>query len=302
MLAEFLQDAAALLRRTLPESVQIDTEICAEDSVVNVDSAQLQQALINLALNSRDAMLGGGVLCLQLTRTAPDTQVSCAACGRDFTGEWVVLSISDTGVGIASQDLQRIFEPFFTTARPIGHGPGLSQVMGIVEQQDGHITVDTVVGKGTTFSLYFPALVQLPVEGKEWQELEVTYGSGQPILVVEDNDALRKALLDALDMLGYRTLTSPNGQEALARLLEGGDEIALVLSDWIMPVMGGEALVAAMRERGLSIPVLMINGHPLTSEVAAKPPGVVAWIQKPVTLECLSAAISYGLGGQQRQQ
>jgi len=296
MLADFLQDAAALLRSALPESIQIDTEIRAEDTIVSVDPTRLQQALINLALNSRDAMPEGGRLRLRLTRTPPNTQVSCAPCGRDFTGEWVVLSISDTGGGIASQDLPHIFEPFFTTRRPIGHGLGLSQVMGIVEQQDGHITVDTAVGQGTTFSLYFPALAQLPVEEKECQELDVTYGSGQAILVVEDYGAMRKALLDALEMLGYRTLTSPNGREALARLLEGGDEIALVLSDWIMPVMGGEALVAAMRERGVSIPVLMITGHPLTSEVAAKPPGVVAWVQKPVTLECLSAAISYALG------
>ena len=247
MLADFLQDAAALLRSALPESIRIETEICAADTMVSVDPTRLEQALINLALNSHHAMPGGGVLHLRLTRTAPNTHVSCAPCGRDFTGEWVVLSISDTGVGIRSQDLPHIFEPFFTTHRPSGHGLGLSQVMGIVEQQDGHITVDTAVGEGTTFSLYLPALTQLSVEEQEWQEPEITYGGGQAILVVEDNDAMRKAFLDALDMLGYRTLTSANGQEALARLLEGGDEIALVLSDWIMPVMGGEALVAAMR-------------------------------------------------------
>ncbi len=295
-LADFLQGAAELLRRTLPESIRIDTEVGAEDTMVSVDPTRLQQALINLALNSRDAMPEGGLLRLRVARTPPNTQVSCMPCGREFTGEWVVLSISDTGAGIDPQDLPQIFEPFFTTRRPSGHGLGLSQVLGIIEQQDGHITVDTAVGQGTTFSLYFPALAQLAVEEEGWQDREVAYGSDQAILVVEDNDAMRKALVDVLNMLGYRTHAAPDGQEALARLLEGGDEIALVLSDWIMPVMGGEALVAAMRERGLSVPVLMITGDPLTSEVAAKPPGVVAWVQKPVSLECLSAAISFALG------
>jgi two-component system cell cycle sensor histidine kinase/response regulator CckA len=163
-------------------------------------------------------------------------------------GEWVQVTVSDTGTGIPPHVLPHIFEPFFTTRAPLGSGLGLAQVHGIVAQHEGHIDVETQVGHGTTFTIYLPTLPMHPPEPISLEAPTLAQGQGETILVVEDDDATREALVESLGVLNYRVLEATNGQEALAILEQRRGEIALVLSDVVMPGMGSIALLRSMRQ------------------------------------------------------
>jgi signal transduction histidine kinase/ActR/RegA family two-component response regulator len=294
-LEPLLGKAVALLERTLPENVRIDLASEPGETIIYADPARVQQAIVNLASNARDAMPGGGELHIALARVEGG-EIDCVDCGRVVGGVWVQVTVRDTGTGIPAEALPHIFEPFFTTRAPLGHGLGLAQVYGIVKQHEGHIEVETEVGRGTTFRLYWPAL---PVAGPEAQvriQADAAPGEGQTILVVEDNAAMRTALVDVMDMLGYRVLEAANGREALAVCEEHIDNISLVLSDWVMPLMGGLALVRELEERDMAVKVLMLTGHPLDYETSwALPKSVVGWVLKPPSLEQLTEAVAQAL-------
>jgi CheY-like chemotaxis protein len=205
-------------------------------------------------------------------------------------GNWIQVEISDTGKGMPSDELQHIFEPFFTT-KEVGQGTGLglAQVYGIVRQHDGYIDVKTVVGQGSTFILYFPTedtgeklatAIDMPV---------LKEGRGETVLVVEDNAATLQALVDSLTLLNYRVLEATNGREALAILESRADEISAVLSDLVMPEMGGIALLHAMQEKKLVIPTIILTGHPLSQDIENNlKPGPTGLLAKPPDLVSLS--------------
>ncbi|HQK14124.1 MAG TPA: PAS domain S-box protein [Anaerolineae bacterium] len=288
MVDSFLKEIVKLLRRTLPENLQIDLTIEAGDHAILADPTRIQQAVVNLALNARDAMPNGGELHISLARIAGQP-IQCVDCGPVLSGEWVEIAVADTGTGIPPEVLPHIFEPFFTTRAPLGHGLGLAQVYGIVNQHGGHIAVETQPGKGTTFRLYWPALQTSSLQPEASLKAEVLSGQGETIMVVEDDALVRAALIDALDMLGYRALEAANGQEALTLYTAHADTVALVISDWVMPTMSGSELVRALYERAPSLKVLMLTGHPLNQETRESvPPNVVGWILKPPNLERLS--------------
>lgn len=156
----FVEDVAHLLRRTLPSTVEVLLEPDDACAAVQVhgDAARLEQALLNLGCNARDAMPDGGRLTLLLCCTPPDTEVACAICREPVLGEWVVIGVQDEGCGIPAAARPHIFEPFFTTRAPLGHGLGLPQVMGIVRQHRGHVAMETAEGVGTVMKLYLPVL------------------------------------------------------------------------------------------------------------------------------------------------
>jgi PAS domain S-box-containing protein len=294
-LDSFLKEAIKLLRRTLPESIQIDIALEPGDYLINADLTRIQQAIINLALNARDVMPSGGALHIALSRTAGQ-EIQCVGCGPVTGGEWICMSVTDTGTGIAPDVLPHIFEPFFTTRAPLGHGLGLSQVYGIVKQHEGHIEVETEVGQGTTFRLYWPALAAPSPPVKVEAASQIPHGQGETILLVEDDATTRGALAAALEMLDYQVLVAANGQEALATFEQHADEIALVLSDWVMPSMGGLELVRNLVVLQPEVGVLLLTGHPLSKEVKdAVPSNVVGWILKPPSLDQLAEAISQAL-------
>ncbi len=294
-LRPFLEEVVGLLKRTLPENIRIDLACGRGEHIIHADPMRVQQALVNMALNARDAMPEGGELRIGLDRSRieeggpmplPDMQA----------GEWVQVTVTDTGTGIPPKVLPHIFEPFFTTKAPLGHGLGLAQVYGIVKQHEGHIGAETQVGKGTTFTFYFPMLAIAQPEPPIQEMPALVQGSGELILVVEDDPAMRAALVDVLDMLNYKVLEAANGREAVAVVEQHHGDISLVLSDWVMPLMGGLELVRELQQRRLSAKVLMLTGHPLDRTTKSKPPeGVVGWVQKPPSLDQLAEAVAQAL-------
>jgi CheY-like chemotaxis protein len=252
--------------------------------------------LTNLAVNARDAMPGGGRLRIGLERITTEPEVSPPQPGMK-AGEWIRLSVSDTGTGIPTEALPHIFEPFFTTKGPgEGSGLGLAQVHGIVGQHGGHIGVDTRVGEGTTFAIYLPVVHTGPPKPFGVEVSTIPNGCAEAVLVVEDGDALREALVASLGRLNYRALQAANGREALALVEEHGDEIALVLSDVVMPEMGGVALLQALRQRRWLKPVILLTGHPMGEELdELRTQGLCAWLPKPPDLEDLAQAMARAL-------
>jgi two-component system, cell cycle sensor histidine kinase and response regulator CckA len=300
----FLQEQVELWRRTIPESIKIYLQDeTTRECVIHADPTRLQQLFTNLVLNARDAMPQGGELYLSLKQFRLENE-DTAPLPDMVAGDWVELSVSDTGTGIPAATLSHIFEPFFTTKEPgLGSGLGLAQVYGIVKQHLGHIAVQTEEGRGTTFTIYLPALVTALPRATAVTPPAPLQGHGETILIVEDNEVLREALASTLAMLNYRVLTAADGRQALA-ILEGqaGSEpeaepaVALVLCDLVMPEMGGAALFQALRQRDLTVPFMILTGHPMVSELQAlQAQGLAGWLLKPIGAEELAAAVARAL-------
>jgi CheY-like chemotaxis protein len=209
-------------------------------------------------------------------------------------GEWALVTVSDTGTGIPPDVLPHIFEPFFTTRAPLGSGLGLAQVHGIVGQHGGRIDVDTQVGEGTTFTIYLPMhLAEPSISAAAAGPAALPAGRGETILIVEDDAVVRRALMDSLEGLNYSVLEAVNGLEALALLEQHGDSIALLLSDVVMPGMGGMALLHTLRETGSTVPMVMLTGHPLEKELEdLRAQGTIDWLPKPPQLEDLAEVVA----------
>lgn len=292
MLRPFIKELGKLLERVLPETITLRLNYSSEDDyMVLADPTRLQQAVLNLAFNARDAMEGRTPARLDLTLGRYNGEVRCYTCGQVKSAQaWVTLSVHDTGTGIPDTVFPHLFEPFFTT-KPEGKGTGmgLPQVYGIVKAHQGHIEVRTQVGVGSMFTLYFPAYTESSTVAIE-PEANIRRGQGEVILVVEDNEALRKALMVTLWEGNYWTLEASNGKEALA-LLEQHPEIVLILSDWVMPEMSGRALLEALRARGYTVPVIVMSGHLVEQELEALGDQLAGWVLKPVTPDQLYAMI-----------
>lgn len=297
-LLPLLKEQHKLLAQTLPENIEIRLTYDQAEHIIHADPTRMQQMLVNLAVNARDAMPEGGVLHMELHRvhieaTAPPVPTMLA-------GDWLRLRISDTGVGMAPGVISHIFEPFFTTKAPgKGTGLGLAQVHGIVAQHEGHITVESAPGVGTTFSIYFPAIEVLSSNGVAVSStitVNLPHGRGEMVLVVEDEDVVRRAVVDLLEVLRYRTCEASNGSDALQMLQTQVDTIDLVMSDVVMPKLGGLGLLQAMRQRGHSVPLILLTGHPIGLELAdLKAQGLSAWLVKPPPLKDLAETIAHVL-------
>jgi len=295
-LLSLTKETSKLLERTLPESISISMESDGDSFKVNADVAQIQQAITNLAVNARDAMPDGGTLRFALSRLVADNDDSLPLPEME-TGQWVSLTVSDSGTGMPEEILPHIFEPFFTT-KEIGQGSGLglAQVYGIVRQHDGYIETASRVGQGTTFTIYLPEWVDAEVADTSPAQADLSSGGGELILLVDDNAAVREVGEAMLENLGYRVVTAYNGQEALALFEERRNEVALVISDMVMPAMGGSLLTQRLREINPETRVILMSGYPL-GEAGRRPldHGAVAWIQKPLSLEKLAETVEQAL-------
>jgi two-component system cell cycle sensor histidine kinase/response regulator CckA len=263
-----LADVERMLRRVLGEHVTIHMELGEDLHAVSVDPGQLDQVVVNLAVNARDAMPGGGRLNIV---TANETLDEAIAQELGVApGPHVRLDMRDTGHGMDAQTLAHIFEPFYTTKEPgKGTGLGLATVYGIVSQSGGALKVESQPGQGTVFHIYLPA----SRHGEEaflFQEQPGldTLGGSESILLVEDENAVRDVLQRTLENHGYQVLVAEEGQHALDLLL-GGLEVDLVLCDVVMPVLGGMDLAQAFRTLGRRTPIVLMTGytdHPLDGE------------------------------------
>src|SRR5207247_1555244 len=272
-----------LLRRLIGEDVELVTALSPDIVAVRVDPASIEQVLVNLAVNSRDAMPVGGRLTVETSMVDLDsayasTHVTVAP------GRYVMLAVSDTGQGMDAATRARVFEPFFTTKEPgKGTGLGLSTVYGIVNQSGGHIDVSSEVGIGTTFTIYLPRVGAAPSA-----DVVGDAGAGPPphgtetVLVVEDDEAVRQLALEILEAGGYTVLTAATPAQALA-LVEGSrSAIHLRLTDVVMPRMNGRALADDVKRRRVGLKVIFMSGY--TADVIG-PKGILdpgmTLIQKP---------------------
>jgi signal transduction histidine kinase len=248
-----------LLQRALGETIQIEVTLPAEPWCIHVDRNQLENALLNLAINARDAMGGEGTIGLIGENIVLD-ESSCA--GKDIpAGDYVRLSVIDRGAGMPPDVLDHVFEPFFTTKTDgQGTGLGLSMVFGFVKQSGGHIEITSDVGEGTRAQMYFPRSRQ-PETGEEAPHSPLLTGGQETILVVEDNEEVRSASVELLEQSGYRTLTAANGDEAMKLLLEGV-VVDLIFTDVVMPgLIKSSDLAAWAKVQSPPVPVLFTSGH-----------------------------------------
>jgi len=295
-LSGLLIETFDFLKSTIPENIEMHLDLAAGDYLVEADATQLQQVITNLVLNARDAMAGGGVLGLGLTRADVAGEEKCVICGQPIEGEWVQLKVTDTGPGIPPEILGRVFEPFFTT-KDVGQGTGLglAQVYGIVPQHHGHILVESEVGQGSAFTIYLPPAVA-PNQVVSVEAAQAKQGQGETILVVEDDPGVLEATGAMLRQLGYTVLAANSGTEALDHFEAHRQKIDLVLSDMVMPDMDGEELFQRLQAIDPSLKMIVMSGYPLGNRGAdLLAGGVVDWLQKPVSFGQLSQAVAQAL-------
>jgi PAS domain S-box-containing protein len=254
------QRLGKFLMRIIGEDITLRTVFVGERLTVMADSGQIEQLLMNLATNARDAMPAGGELTIR-TETVKLGHDFYQQHGFGTPGRYALITVTDNGSGMDSDTQSKIFEPFFTTKAPgRGTGLGLSIVYGIVKQHGGYITIASQPGFGTTFSIYLP-LVDVPQEAVRVAPMAVPLGGEETILVVEDDPAVRRLVESVLKRFGYAVLLAGSGEEALALYEAQADEVHLALLDVILPKMNGKEVCEALRQRSPRLKVLFLSGY-----------------------------------------
>jgi PAS domain S-box-containing protein len=285
-----------MVRRLVGEDVVLLTKFHPDLPRISADPGQLQQVVLNLAVNARDAMPRGGTLLIETALVELDEHYP-RQHPTAKPGVHVVLAVTDTGCGMDPATRSRVFEPFFTTKEAgKGTGLGLSTVYGIVKQSGGHIWVYSEVGRGTTFKLYFPPNYGAVKVSEPERIAAPVNGSGATILLVEDERPVRSTVRRLLERHGYKVLEAANGQDALALVTSRQAEIHLVLSDMVMPGMGGMELADRVRALLPTLPVLLMTGY--TEEAitrAGERPRDEQIIEKPFTLSAMLEKVRWAL-------
>ncbi|HUG40684.1 MAG TPA: PAS domain S-box protein [Longimicrobiales bacterium] len=290
-----VRELRRMLTRLIGEDVVLSTELAEDPGCVLVDPGQIEQVILNLAVNARDAMPGGGELRIRTAPVELEARDLADAEGLE-PGPYVELDVSDTGGGMAPEVLERVFEPFFTTKElGKGTGLGLSTVYGIVKQSGGHIRVESLPNAGTTFRVFFPR-----VEGQPDREESRAAGGGarrgETVLLVEDDSTVRGLASRILSGRGYRVIEARNGAEAWSTFRADPAAIDLVLSDVVMPEMGGRELLERVMAERPGIPVILMSGY--TDDIilrhGARDAGV-AFLEKPFTPAALAEQVREAL-------
>jgi two-component system cell cycle sensor histidine kinase/response regulator CckA len=294
-----LTELLHLLRRLIGENIELKMIHGRELGLIKADQGQFEQVLINLCVNARDAMPRGGKLTIRTSNRRSRTPIRLA--GEEMpAGEWVVISVADTGTGIPPEIIGRIFEPFFSTKEVgSGTGLGLSTVYGIVRQTGGYVHVESIPGEGTTFFIYLPRHVEVesqqvappaPDSGQEKSGGDLT-GAGH-ILLVEDEDAVRMFSARALRNKGYEVHEANSGEAALNVMATTEKPIDLLITDVIMPQMDGPTLVEVVRRTQPDLKVIFISGYTedrVRSQFAANEE--IHFLAKPFTLKQLASKV-----------
>jgi PAS domain S-box-containing protein len=284
-----LTNMQKMLQETLPKSVEVDVQIGQRLWMIVGDPTQVDQVLLNLCINSRDAMPYGGTLTIRAENTILDefyTRTNLHA----KPGPYLMIEVADTGCGVAPDIMDKIFDPFFTTKEPgKGTGLGLSTVQAIVKSHGGFVNVYSEIGKGTSFKVFFPAKQSAETQEAAVQQSEVPPGHGELILVVDDEAAVREIAQVTLESYNYRVMTAKDGAEAIACYTERKEQINAVLLDMMMPVMDGPTTIRALETIDPSVKVIAASGLMDTTQTSRVVRAVLA---KPYTAERLLKALS----------
>lgn len=272
-----------LLARVIGEDIKLNLRLSQNDIVVNADAGQLEQSLMNLATNARDAMPDGGTLTIGTEMSEMD-QDFLATHGFGKAGKFALLTVEDTGIGMDSQTKARIFEPFFTTKKVgKGTGLGLAMVYGIIKQHSGYIDVSSEEGKGTKFMVYLPLIKDEAAESKPRENIPKSGGT-ETILLVEDEASLRQVTKSMLEEFGYKVIEAEDGNDAIKKYNEQYRDIDLVLMDVIMPQKSGKEAYHEMQKIRPDVKIIFMSGHTgdiLTSKKIAEEG--LHFISKPVS-------------------
>ncbi|MGD9506448.1 MAG: ATP-binding protein, partial [Syntrophobacteraceae bacterium] len=282
------------LQRTIPESIHISLDITPDPSgyLVEADPAQIRQVIMNLALNSRDAMPQGGELLIRLSRLTIKSANERPVADLP-PGEWLQLSLSDTGTGISKETMQHIFEPFFTT-KDVGRGTGLgmAQVYGIIKQHNGSVDVKSTEGQGAAVSIFLPVFEQSVEEPEIETDPEIHRGKGETIMLVEDERELLALGVQMIESLGYAVIPAANGNQALSVYKARSSTIALVITDMVMPDIGGLELLRELAIINPRLKAIVLSGYSLEEdENKLYSRGIVDQIQKPVNIAQMARSI-----------
>ncbi len=277
-----VQETKTLLERTIPRMIRIDLKLEQDAPMIYADPSQVEQILMNLALNARDAIDESGILTIESGAAELDEEF----CREHFgarPGRYAVLTVSDTGHGMDQETLTHIFEPFYTT-KEIGKGTGLglAMVYGIVKQHEGYIACESTPGVGTTFRVFFPVAEHIEQETPPAERQSSAVGGAETILVVDDEEPVRNIMTDLLTQAGYKVLNASSGKEALDVYRSNQKEISLVLLDLIMPEMGGRECGRKLLSLDPHVKIIVCSGY--TSEgrgVRDAVPGAKAFLDKP---------------------
>ena len=280
-----------LIEISAGSAVQVQFELCEPDCPVVVDRSQLEMAVLNLAVNSRDAMPEGGTLTISTCK-----KEHCEGAGQLAAGDYAVLSVTDTGPGIAPQLINKVFDPFFTT-KPLGSGTGLglSQVYGFARQSGGQAFIRSETGKGTTVEVYFPCGREEDEEAEPPAAAPVPRGEkSHTILVVEDDADVRRVIVECLGLIGYSVTEAANGSEGLESIRR--DKPDLLVVDYAMPDMTGAEVISQARAMVGDIPVILATGYAdmaAVERLAGKP----LILRKPFDIKTLGDAVASALDG-----
>jgi CheY-like chemotaxis protein len=284
------------LQRTMGERIELTCKLSDDLWTASTDANQLESALLNLAINARDAMPDGGRLTIETVNARLDK--AYASLREDVQpGEYVAISVSDTGIGMPPEVLEKAVDPFFTT-KPVGEGTGLglSVIYGFIKQSRGHMRINSEVGQGTTVYLYLPRALQDAVDLKP-VALDTPRGHGETILVVEDDATVRSIISDALQDLGYRVRTAADARFAIP-LLQSKESIDLLISDVILPHVNGRKLAEIARSSRPALKVLFVSGY---SENAIVRRDLIEagmdMLSKPFALDTLGAKVNAMIKG-----
>jgi CheY-like chemotaxis protein len=276
-----------LLERTLGGLIRFDIDVPPGTAPVMVDPAQLESAILNLAINARDAMPKGGALTLRADNIAIRRQGEPGRPAELAPGDYVAISLTDTGIGMDEATLARAFEPFFTT-KGVGGGSGLglSMVYGMVAQSGGGVTIASKVGKGTSVTIFIPRASEARASTQE-PPSETIPGDGAVVLLVDDDPLVRAGAAAVLEMLGSQVIAATGGLEAL-QVLQERTPVDVMITDYAMPGMSGLALIQETRRLAPSLPVLLITGY------ADRPEGIerCAVLHKPFKPQALAEQIA----------
>jgi CheY-like chemotaxis protein len=286
-----------LLRPLIGEDIELTTSLAPAVGCTRADAGQLEQVIMNLVVNAKDAMHNGGKICI---RTASVTLDDTYRPENTFIkhGPYVMISVSDTGQGMDRDTQARIFEPFFTTKeKGKGTGLGLSTVYGIIKQSGGYVFVQSELGRGTVFTIYFPRVDEPSASLGALPASLAAVGGAETILLVEDEESVRQLVRETLESRGYHVLEAANGQDALAVAASHADTIHLIITDVVMPGLSGHELVQKLLPARPGTKVLYLSGYAEDAFASPLPAdGKRIFLQKPFTLQSLSRRVREVLG------